>query len=90
MNGALKAILQTMLSKRCIGGKHTPGEKLINSKIKWLEVKDWPDGEYMQNSVLSAEWIELEGVNDPVLEVYGKTHMGNGEIYLFKAPQRSR
>lgn len=37
MNEALKAILQTMLSKRCIGGKHTPEEKLIRSKTKWLE-----------------------------------------------------
>ena len=34
MNEALKAILQTMLSKRIIGGKHTPEEKLIRSKIK--------------------------------------------------------
>ena len=34
-NEALKAILQTMLSKRCIG-KHTP-EELIRSKTKWLE-----------------------------------------------------
>ena len=26
-----------MLSKKCIGGKHTPEEKLIKSKTKWLE-----------------------------------------------------
>ena len=37
MNKALKAILLAMLSKKCIGGKHTPEEKLIKSKTKWLE-----------------------------------------------------
>ena len=37
MNEALKAILQTMLSKRYIGGKHFPEEKLIKSKTKWLD-----------------------------------------------------
>lgn len=37
MNTALKAILLTMLSKKCIGGKHTPEEKLVKSKTKWLE-----------------------------------------------------
>ena len=29
-----------MLSKRCIGGKHTPEEKLINSKVKWIEANE--------------------------------------------------
>ena len=38
----------------------------------------------MENSILSAHWIELEGFQEAVLEVYGATHMGNGNIYLFK------
>ncbi|MDP3640171.1 MAG: hypothetical protein Q8R53_03140 [Nanoarchaeota archaeon] len=40
MNAALKALLQTLLNKRCIGGKHTPEEKLIKSKIRWLEPQE--------------------------------------------------
>ena len=40
MNIALKALLTTMLSKRYIGGKHTPEEKIIKSKMKWLESRE--------------------------------------------------
>lgn len=37
MNRALKALLTTMLNKKYIGGRHTPEEKLVNSKTKWLQ-----------------------------------------------------
>lgn len=40
MNKALKAIIICMLNKRYIGGKHTPEDNLIKSKIKWLNKGD--------------------------------------------------
>jgi len=41
MNRALKAILTAMLSKKYIGGKHTPEEKILNSKTKWLQRNEY-------------------------------------------------
>jgi hypothetical protein len=55
-----------------------------NGKIKWLEIKNWPKDDYIENSILSARWMHLKGISTPVLEVFGITHMGNGEMYLFK------
>lgn len=40
MNGALKTLIADMLTKKCIGGKHTPEEKLVTSKTKWLQKDD--------------------------------------------------
>ena len=37
MNGTLKAMITFMLSKKYIGGKHFPEEKLIKSRTKWLQ-----------------------------------------------------
>lgn len=36
MNEGLRGLLLTLLNRRYIGGKHTPEEKSIRSKIKWL------------------------------------------------------
>ncbi len=40
MNRALKAMLTTMLHRKYIGGRHTPEEKLVNSKTKWLQKEE--------------------------------------------------
>ena len=40
MNNALRAILISMFNKRIIGGSHTPENKLIVSKTKWLNKKE--------------------------------------------------
>jgi len=40
MNRAIKALLMTMLNQRIIGGKHTPENKIIKSKTKWLDKKE--------------------------------------------------
>ena len=55
-----------------------------NGEIKWLELEGWPEKAYMENSILSAKWLNLKGITTPILEIYGITHMGNGDIYLFK------
>ncbi len=40
MNEILKAILLTLLNKKCFGGKHTPEKRLINSKLKWANKEE--------------------------------------------------
>ena len=40
MNRVLRAVITHLLSKRCIGGKHTPEDKLIKSKAKWIDKKE--------------------------------------------------
>ena len=57
MNGALKAIITVMLSKKCIGGKHTPEEKLINSKTKWLQKEDYRDFEKGYRKLINNQSI---------------------------------
>lgn len=54
--------------------------RINNGKITWLGVDQFPQ----ENSILSAKWIRLQGVPGPILEVFAETHMGNGDIYLYK------
>lgn len=43
MNKALRAVLLFLISKRYIGGKHFPEDKLIKSRTKWLSKQDVKD-----------------------------------------------
>ena len=54
--------------------------KIENGIIKYLDITNPPT----ENSILSARWTRLKGFTGPILEVYGQTHMGNGNIYLYK------
>lgn len=54
--------------------------RLVNGSIKWLEIENPPT----ENSILSARFVNLKGFDSPILEVYGETHMGNGNLYLYK------
>ena len=49
-------------------------------QIKWLTIENPPT----ENSILSARWMRLKGFVEPILEVYGETHVGNGALYLYK------
>jgi len=40
MNNAIRAFLTTLLNQRIIGGKHTPEEKIIKSKTRWLDKQE--------------------------------------------------
>jgi len=53
-------------------------------KIWWLSIKDPPT----EQSILSARFIKLEGIQGSVLEVYGETHMGNGNLYLYRVGEK--
>lgn len=57
MNGALKAVITFMLSKKYIGGKHTPEDKLITSKTKWLQKEDYRDFEKEYRELINNQSI---------------------------------
>ena len=57
MNLVLKDIIITMLSKKYIGGKHTPEEKLLNSKTKWLQKEDYRNFEKEYNVLINNQSI---------------------------------
>jgi len=54
--------------------------KRDHDKIKWLKIENPPT----ENSILSARWIKLKGFAGPILEVYGETHNGHGDLYLYQ------
>ncbi|MFH1649078.1 MAG: hypothetical protein ABIA93_00845 [Candidatus Woesearchaeota archaeon] len=65
MNRALRALLLTMLNRRCIGGKHMPEQTLVKSKTKWLrkaEAREF-DSEYRRalNSQLLLRFKKRTG-----------------------------
>jgi len=57
MNGALKAIITFMLSKKYIGGRHTLEEKLVNSKTKWMQKGDYRNFEKEYRELINNQSI---------------------------------
>ncbi|MBI3626785.1 hypothetical protein HY224_01945 [Candidatus Uhrbacteria bacterium] len=55
----------------------------VNHGIQWLPMKEVPD----EQSILKARFLKLRGFQNPILEVYGKTHVGNGAIHLYEVGQ---
>jgi hypothetical protein len=51
-----------------------------DEKIRWLTIKNSPT----EQSILSTRFLRLVGFKNPALEVYGQTHMGNGDLYLYE------
>lgn len=54
--------------------------RLSNWKIEWLKMENLPD----EQSILQAKFLRLEGFDNPIMEVYGRTHVGHGAFYLYK------
>ena len=48
--------------------------------MEWLEIENPPT----ENSILSARFVDLKGFTNPIIEVYGQTHVGHGQIYLYE------
>ena len=57
MNASLKAILVQLLNKKYIGGKHTPEDKLVKSKIKWIDKNERKQFEREYKSMINGEYI---------------------------------
>lgn len=55
--------------------------RYIDGKIQWLRIEDTVK---MANYILSIKEIQLNGFENPIIEVYDSTHMGNGSFYLFE------
>ena len=47
--------------------------------IQWVTI----DKEPAESSILKARFLTVRGFSNPILEVYGQTHMGNGALYLY-------
>jgi hypothetical protein len=52
-----------------------------DGKIRWKAQFDSLPGE---QSIRSARQITLKGITNPLIEVYGQTHNGNGFFYLYE------
>jgi hypothetical protein len=57
MNNALRAILISLLSKKIIGGCHTPETKFIASKTKWLDKKEIREFEKEYKDIINNQII---------------------------------
>jgi hypothetical protein len=47
--------------------------------------------EHTEQSIWRVRCIAVESIEDPLLEIYGKTHMGHGNYYLYRLrPERAQ
>jgi len=49
-------------------------------QIKWIDMEEEPT----EQSILHFRFLKLKGFDKPLLEVYGQTHVGHGNIYIFE------
>lgn len=54
--------------------------KIDGNIISWLSVEKSPG----EQAILSAQFIDLEGFVNPLIEVYGLTHAGHGHLYIYE------
>jgi len=57
MNNVLRAVLLFMLNRKYIGGRHTPENKLIKSKTKWIDAKERKIFEKEYKEMINNEFI---------------------------------
>lgn len=48
--------------------------------IRWFNIESAP----REQSILSVRFVNLAGLNKDILEVYGQTHMRNGNLYIYE------
>lgn len=54
--------------------------KIDGNIISWLSVEKSPG----EQAISSAQFIDLEGFVNPLIEVYGLTHAGHGHLYVYE------
>lgn len=60
--------------------------EILNGTVLWqAEVPDEPT----EQSILSARSVAIPGLVDPIIEVYGQTHRGNGGLHLYALRERT-
>lgn len=57
MNLALKATITLMLNKKIIGGKHTPEDKVLGFKTKWLSKEEYHEFEAEYRQAINNQLI---------------------------------
>ena len=68
MNPSLKAIITSMLNKKIIGKKHTPEDKIILSKRKWITKEE--------NNEFEKEYQDIIN-NQLILKIKKRTKKGS-------------
>ncbi|MDP3962268.1 MAG: hypothetical protein Q8Q03_00145 [bacterium] len=51
-----------------------------DKQMRWFNIETAP----REQSILSVRFVDLEGLDKDILEVYGQTHMGNGNLYIYE------
>jgi hypothetical protein len=60
--------------------------RLSSGRVRWQAAVDVePD----EQSIHSIRGLQLQGFRNPIIEVFGKTHMGNGNLYLYELRDRT-
>jgi len=58
--------------------------RFIKENIHWLTIDKPMNGPFGQQAILSAKFISLDGFVNPLVEVYGLTHVGHGFLYIYE------
>lgn len=53
----IKKLLKRLLTKKIIGGKHTPEQKIVNLFTKWLNKQERKEFEKMYKQLINEEII---------------------------------
>ena len=51
-----------------------------NNQLEWLPIISPP----VEQSIYEFCFVDIKGIVSPVVEVYGSTHIGNGNLYLYE------
>lgn len=54
--------------------------RLHGWRTEWFDITDPPT----EQAILSANFLNLQGFNNPLIEVYGLTHMWHGGLYVYE------
>lgn len=54
--------------------------KKNGANIQWFRIDEKPS----EQSILNVRFLQLKGFTNPILEVYGQTHVGYGSLYLYE------
>ena len=54
--------------------------RIKNKNINWLRINNLPS----EQAILSGRFVNLKNFVNPVVEIYGLTHVGHGFLYIYE------
>ncbi|MFA6424017.1 MAG: hypothetical protein WCV83_01735 [Candidatus Magasanikbacteria bacterium] len=58
--------------------------RLVKENIHWLTIDKPLDGPFGEQAILSAKFVDLKEFGNPLVEIYGLTHIGHGFLYIYE------